>query len=162
MKEQRSQLPRLQEILVVTGAEPVGITDCLNFANPDDPRIAFQIQRAVQGIADAARALQIPIVSGNVSLYNESHRRKIYPTPVIGMVGLIDDLSNLCRAGFENEGDLVVLLGVEDNNPSACEYTRYILGVDSGKPPLLNLELEKRLHRACLRLIREKNNKIGS
>ncbi|MGB9820010.1 MAG: phosphoribosylformylglycinamidine synthase subunit PurL [Pseudothermotoga sp.] len=142
--------------LVVTGAEPVGITDCLNFANPDDPRIAFQIQRAVQGIADAARALQIPVVSGNVSLYNESHRRKIYPTPVIGMVGLIDDLSNLCRAGFENEGDLVVLLGVEDNNPSACEYTRYILGVDSGKPPLLNLELEKRLHRACLRLIREK------
>ncbi len=141
--------------LVVTGAEPVGITDCLNFANPDDPKIAYQIEKTIQGIADAAQKLHIPVVSGNVSLYNESHRRKIYPTPVIGMVGVIDDL-NICTADFKDKGDLVVLLGKCDVQTRACEYTRNILKIESGKPPFLDLEEEKRLHRACPRLIREK------
>ncbi|MFN4190311.1 MAG: AIR synthase-related protein, partial [Pseudothermotoga sp.] len=141
--------------LVVTGAEPIGITDCLNLANPDDPKVAYQLERVVQGIADAAKYLQIPVVSGNVSLYNESPQRKIYPTPVIGMVGLIEDLSTLCTAGFKNPQDLVILLGSNICKESACEYTRYIFGIESGKPPVVNLEMEKRLHKTCLRLIRE-------
>lgn len=142
--------------LVVVGAQPIGITDCLNFANPDDPKTAYQLERAVQGIADAARYLEIPIVSGNVSLYNESPKRKIYPTPVIGMVGLIEDLSSLCTPNFKNAGDLVILLGNNNCEESVCEYTRAILGIESGNPPVLNLELEKKLQMTCLRLIREK------
>lgn len=141
--------------LVVTGAEPIGITDCLNLANPDDPKVAYQLERVVQGIADAAEYLQIPVVSGNVSLYNESPERKIYPTPVIGMVGLIEDLSTLCTAGFKNPQDLVILLGNNICEKAASEYTRYIFGIESGKPPIVNLEMEKRLHKTCLRLIRE-------
>ncbi len=142
--------------LVVTGAEPIGITDCLNLANPDDPKIAYQLEKVVQGIADAAKYLQIPVVSGNVSLYNESPQRKIYPTPVIGMVGLIEDLSDLCTAGFKNPQDLIILLGNSNCEENACEYTRYIFGIESGKPPIVNLELEKKLHKTCLRLIKEK------
>ncbi|HEY8541930.1 MAG TPA: phosphoribosylformylglycinamidine synthase subunit PurL [Pseudothermotoga sp.] len=142
--------------LVVTGAEPVGITDCLNFANPDDPKIAHQLQRAVQGITDAAKYLEIPVVSGNVSLYNESPQRKIYPTPVIGMVGLIEDLSSLCTADFKNPGDVVILLGNNCSEEFACEYTRFIFKIESGKPPCVDLEMEKRLQKTCLRLIREK------
>lgn len=141
--------------LVVTGAEPIGITDCLNLANPDDPKVAYQLERVVQGIADAAKYLKIPVVSGNVSLYNESPQRKIYPTPVIGMVGLIENLSTLCTAGFKKPQDLVILLGSNICKESACEYTRYIFGIESGKPPVVDLEMEKRLHKTCLRLIKE-------
>lgn len=141
--------------LVATGAMPVGITDCLNFASPDDPKVAYQLKRAVEGMAEAARFLRIPIVSGNVSLYNESKKRKIYPTPVIGMVGLIEDISYICDAAFKNEGDLVVLIG-ENFSESACEYTKVIWGIDYGKVPSIDLEVEKRVQQVCLKAIREK------
>ncbi|MEJ5228877.1 MAG: phosphoribosylformylglycinamidine synthase subunit PurL [Pseudothermotoga sp.] len=141
--------------IVVTGAEPIGITDCLNFANPDDEKISHQLVKAIEGIAEAARFFEIPIVSGNVSLYNESSKRKIYPTPVIGMVGLIEDVSKICDALFKDEGDLVVLLGRQSAEESVCEYTRVIHGVENGRPPRLDLSFEKRVQRLCLKAIRE-------
>ncbi len=141
--------------LVVTGAEPVGITDCLNFANPDDENVADQLVKAIEGIAEVARFFEIPVVSGNVSLYNESPTKKIYPTPVIGMVGVIDDLSKICDASFKDEGDLVVLLGRQDVEESVCEYTRVIHNIEDGNPPTIDLTFEKRLQKLCLKAIRE-------
>ncbi len=141
--------------LVATGAEPLGITDCLNFGDPEDPTVAYQFERTIDGIKKAAETLNIPVVSGNVSFYNETNDSKIYPTPTIGMVGLIEDLSKVCPAAFKKQNDFVVLLGPLDGKESFCEYIRTIHGIENVPLATIDLELERRLQRACLEAIRE-------
>ena len=98
--------------LACTGAEPLGLTNCLNFANPEKPHIAWQLDRAVSGLADACQVLGVPVVGGNVSLYNEGAEGPIYPTPVVGMVGRLPDAGRAGRTGFAREGDAVAIAGL--------------------------------------------------
>ncbi|MCU0641850.1 MAG: phosphoribosylformylglycinamidine synthase subunit PurL [Candidatus Margulisbacteria bacterium] len=124
--------------LVVTGAEPAAVTDCLNFGNPEKPDRFYQFKSSVEGIADACKFLELPVVSGNVSLYNESPKGPILPTPTIGMIGIIKDINKRCSVPFKDNGDLVVLLG----------HTRV-----EGEIPELDLDLERRVQLACLEAI---------
>ena len=141
--------------IVVTGAEPIAITDCLNFGNPEDPEIFYQVEQCVEGISQAAEFLGIPVVSGNVSFYNESPQRTIFPTPVIGMIGLLENINERCETGFKDNGDIVVLLGEVQGSTEASEYLRYIHDVKAGKPPKINLLQEKKIQQLCLRAVRE-------
>jgi phosphoribosylformylglycinamidine synthase len=97
--------------LACAGAEPLGLTNCLNFGNPEKPHIAWQLERAVDGLAEACRALDVPVVGGNVSLYNEGTEGPIYPTPVVGMVGALPDAERAGRLGFAREGDAIAIAG---------------------------------------------------
>jgi len=118
-----------------TGARPLAITNCLNFGNPTRPEVFYQFKEAVAGMGEACRALGTPVTGGNVSLYNESPSGAVYPTPVIGMVGLIDDISQITRANFENDGDAVLLLGEMAGELGGSEYLATIHGKVVGSPP---------------------------
>ena len=142
------------------GARPVAVTDNLNFANPEKPTGFWQFRRSVEGIAAATEAFGTPVVSGNVSFYNETPDGPIYPTPTIGMLGILDDVNRRCQAGFreEGEGDTIVLLVAYDDpngGLGGSEYLSAIHGVESGVPPLLDLDGEKRLHAVLLESIAE-------
>jgi phosphoribosylformylglycinamidine synthase len=137
-----------------TGARPMAITNCLNFGNPKRPEVFFQFREAVGGMGDACRALGTPVTGGNVSLYNENPRGAIHPTPVVGMVGLIDDLAHVTRATFAGEGDAVVLLGDCTDEIGASEYLSRVHGVVAGAPPAVDLDHERRLVDALLDAIR--------
>jgi len=136
--------------LAVTGAKPLAITDCLNFGSPEDPEVYYEFEKCIDGISEAAKFLGIPVVSGNVSFYNERGKRRIFPTPVIGMVGLIEDVSKHCTMAFKKPGDLVVLLGENTCELGASEYLRVIFGLEEGRPPMVDLDREKRLLDCCL------------
>jgi phosphoribosylformylglycinamidine synthase len=136
--------------LACTGARPIGVTNCLNFGNPERPAIFAQLQESVRGLADACRAFELPVVSGNVSLYNETSERNILPTPVVGMVGLLDDLARRCPAGFQEEGDLVFLLGETREELAASQYWSLLGAKPEGRPPMVSLEMERRLQAALL------------
>ncbi|MFN2451705.1 MAG: phosphoribosylformylglycinamidine synthase subunit PurL [Candidatus Dormibacteria bacterium] len=136
--------------VVATGATPVAVTNCLNFGNPEKPAVFWQLEQAVDGIAEACRALEIPVVSGNVSLYNDTNGRSIDPTPVIGMVGRLDDVATRCVAGFRSEGDVVWLLGPPGAELGGSEYQRIAHATNSGPRPLLDFELETRVQQAVL------------
>ena len=129
------------------GAEPVGATNCLNFGNPERPEIMWQFARAVDGLATACRALDIPITGGNVSLYNETDGRAVLPTPVLGVVGIIEDDSRIVRRTFQREGDVIVLLGASANELGGSEYLKTIHGLVRGRPPALDLGREAALQR---------------
>ena len=131
--------------LSCVGATPLAVTDCLNFASPEKPEGFWQFRRAVEGLADACEALGTPVISGNVSFYNETPERAIYPTPTVGMVGLLPDADKRVTMGFKNEGDLIYLVG--DGKPSlgGSEYLAVIHGQEVGRPPALDMEAEKRL-----------------
>jgi phosphoribosylformylglycinamidine synthase len=122
----------------------------LNFGNPDRPAIFGQLQESIRGLADACRAFDLPVVSGNVSLYNETNERNIPPSPVIGMVGLLEDLSQRCPAGFQEEGDLVFLLGEAREELAGSQYWEFLGVKAQGRPPMVSLELERRLQAALL------------
>ncbi len=136
--------------LVASGARPLALTDCLNFGNPERPEVMWQFKEAARGITDACLALGVPVVSGNVSFYNETSGCAIYPTPTIGMVGLIDDLKRHCTRSFVDEGDIIVLLGETLNELGGSEYLKVIHGLDRGLPPVIDLGLEKNIQQACL------------
>jgi len=136
--------------IACTGARPLAVTNCLNFGNPERPFVFGQLQESVRGLADACRAFELPVVSGNVSLYNETSERNIPPTPVIGMVGLLDDLGARCPAGFQEDGDLVFLLGDTREELAGSEYWRLIGAKLEGRPPMVSLETERRLQAALL------------
>jgi phosphoribosylformylglycinamidine synthase len=141
--------------VVATGARPVAITDCLNFGNPERGEIFWQLKESVEGMAEACRQLEVPVVSGNVSLYNDTSGASVWPTPVVGMVGIIDDVAEVCRAGFRTSGDLVVLVGRTSDELGGSEYARTCAGQVTGRPPGLDLALERRTWRAVLAMIRE-------
>jgi phosphoribosylformylglycinamidine synthase subunit PurL len=130
--------------LICVGAEPIAITDNLNFGNPEKPEIMGQLVFAIKGIDAACRALAYPVVSGNVSLYNETNGQAILPTPAIGGVGLIADLSKMTTLAFKNEGDAILLVGGHGSHLGQSMYLREILGREEGAPPPVDLEKEKR------------------
>jgi len=137
--------------VVATGARPLAVTDCLNFGNPDRPEVYWQLEEAVAGIADACRSLGLPVVSGNVSLYNESaDGSAIYPTPVIGMVGLLEDASHRVAAGLRQEGDFVLLAGPGGAELGGSEYLKVVHGLVAGMPPATDLVGEKAMHEFVL------------
>ena len=138
--------------IAATGARPLAVTDCLNFGNPERPEIMGQFEAAVRGLADACRALSVPVVSGNVSFYNETDGRPILPTPTVGMVGLLDDVSRHVRLPFRAKGDVIALLGESRDELGATEYLRTVHGRDEGPCPEVDLEAERRLVDLLVRL----------
>lgn len=138
--------------VVCTGARPVAITNCLNFGNPEKPGIFWQFSEAVRGMGDACRALGTPVTGGNVSFYNETDGRPVYPTPTVGMVGLLEDIERRITAGFKRPGDAVVLLGELEGGLGASEYLVAVCRTLAGPPPRVDLEAERALHELCLEL----------
>src|SRR5256884_10015527 len=112
--------------VVCVGAQPIAITNCLNFASPERPEVMWSFSEVIDGIAEACRAFNTPVVSGNVSFYNETEGRGIFPTPVIGMVGLMEDVKRVIQPGFKNPGDFVALLGTTGEDLGASEYAAVI------------------------------------
>jgi phosphoribosylformylglycinamidine synthase len=141
--------------LVCSGAAPIGLTDCLNFGNPERPDIMWQFAMAIEGMKDACEHFQIPIVSGNVSFYNETNGLSIYPTPMLGMVGLIDDAERSMTQWFKQEGDDIILLGSSREDLGGSEYLKVVHAREQGSPPYLSLVAEKALHDCLLSLIGE-------
>ncbi|MDI6902597.1 MAG: phosphoribosylformylglycinamidine synthase subunit PurL [Methanocellales archaeon] len=141
--------------LVCAGAKPLAITDCLNFGNPRDPEVFWQFKQSVLGISEACRALETPVVSGNVSFNNESPKGSVDPTPVIGMVGLIEDSSKVMTQHFKNEGDAIFILGETKEELGGSEYLKLIHGLKKGDAPAIDLEVEKRLQETVLQMIKE-------
>lgn len=139
--------------IVCSGAEPLAITDNLNFGSPEKPEIFWQMERAVDGMAEACRELNTPVIGGNVSLYNENASGAIYPTPVVGMVGLVHDTDHITTQGFKSEGDLVYLLGETFAELGGSEYQKVLHGVTEGRPPQLDLSREKKLLNGVLTAI---------
>jgi phosphoribosylformylglycinamidine synthase len=133
------------------GGEPIGATNCLNFGNPQRPEIMWQFARAVEGMGEACRALDVPITGGNVSLYNETDGRGVLPTPVLGVVGLIEDASRVVRRPFRHAGDAVVLLGQSAPELGGSEYLAVMHGLVRGEPPALDLAREVALQRLLVR-----------
>jgi phosphoribosylformylglycinamidine synthase len=135
--------------LAVTGAKPLGLTDCLNFGSPERPEILWQFKEAVTGIAEACRALDIPVVGGNVSFYNETLGQAVLPAPVIGMAGLIEEAESRCTQWFEQEGDRIALLGPDEVSLGGSEYLWLLHGRVAGRLAPLDLAQERRVHEAC-------------
>ena len=133
--------------LACVGAEPVGVTDCLNSGNPENPEILWQFREAVRGISEACRAFEVPVISGNVSLYNETEGRSIPPTPTVAMVGVIDNLGEMPVAHFKRAGDRIVLLGTDRREFGGSVYLRLLHGIEQGLPPAVDLDAEARLAR---------------
>jgi phosphoribosylformylglycinamidine synthase len=141
------------------GAKPVAVTNCLNFASPERPEVMWSFSEVVDGMSEACRVLETPVVSGNVSFYNETEGRGILPTPVIGMVGVLDDARKIVTQGFKDEGDIIVLLGATNNDDlMVSEYAASCLGIStdemiaSGEVPIINLEREKVVQNVCCNL----------
>ena len=145
--------------LACTGATPIALTDCLNFGNPERREIYYQLEWCIRGMAEACRVLGVPVVSGNVSLYNETRGRSVYPTPVVGALGLLEDVGLHCVAAFRQPGELVVLLGAGEirgraRDLAGSEYLERLHGVVAGRPSL-DLQLEKRVQELCRRAVQE-------
>jgi phosphoribosylformylglycinamidine synthase subunit PurL len=127
------------------GATPIGATNCLNFGNPERPEIMWQLVQSIEGIAEACRALNVPITGGNVSLYNETNGEAIYPTPILGVVGVLDDASKVVARAFRGEGEDIVLLGEGLGELGGSEYLKVLHRLVQGRPPELDLDRERRL-----------------
>jgi phosphoribosylformylglycinamidine (FGAM) synthase-like enzyme len=141
--------------IACVGARPLAITDCLNFGNPEKPEVMGQFEASVRGIADACRELEIPVVSGNVSFYNETDGRAIPPTPTIGMVGLLEDVERHVRLPFGRKGEAVALLGETRDELGGSEFLRVVRSRDEGPCPEVNLEAERRLIELLVALAEE-------
>ncbi len=135
-----------------SGALPRAITNCLNFGNPEKPQVMWTFAKAVEGIAEACRVLETPVTGGNVSFYNETLGKGVYPTPTIGMVGILEDIKARVTQHFKRPGDLVVLLGENRGHIGGSEYLEKIHGKVAGSPPTADLEYEKGLHRLLVEL----------
>ncbi|MCI0393179.1 MAG: AIR synthase-related protein, partial [Acidobacteria bacterium] len=141
--------------VVCSGALPLAITNCLNFASPERPEVMWSFSETIDGMAEVCRALGTPVTGGNVSFYNETEGRGIYPTPVIGMLGLIEDAKHITTQWFKDAGDVILMLGVTRADVGASELLSVLADEASGAVPQLDLEAEKAVQRACLDAIRE-------
>ena len=140
-----------------TGATPVALTDCLNFGNPERAEVYYQLENAIAGMAEASRRFDAPVISGNVSLYNESHGEGIYPTPVVGALGVTEDVRKHATLAFKDDGDLIALLGRDSLDADAAdfagsEYLELVHGLVEGQPRI-DLDLEVSVQKACRDLI---------
>ncbi len=144
--------------VVCVGARPIAITNCLNFASPERPEVMWSFSEVVDGMAEACEAFGTPVVSGNVSFYNETEGRGILPTPVIGMVGLVEDVRRIVQPGFKTVGDLIALLGKNVDELLMSEYSVSVQGtnpehlIETGLVPRLDIELERAVQTACLQM----------
>ncbi len=141
--------------LVCSGAEPAAVTDCLNFGNPEKPDRFWQFKNCVEGIADACKFFNIPVISGNVSFYNENPEGPVYPTPTIGMIGIINDTSKICRQYFKKKKEMILLLGISKQSLGGSEYLKEIHGQVRGDAPDLDLRLEGAVQATALEAIRK-------
>ncbi len=142
--------------VVCVGARPIAVTNCLNFASPERPEVMWSFSEVIDGMAEACRAFNTPVVSGNVSFYNETEGRGIIPTPVIGMIGLVEDVRRVLQPGFKQAGDVIALLGTTADDISISEYRATIEGVTTeqmiaaGSVPRIDLQLECAVQQVCL------------
>ena len=131
--------------LACSGARPLAITDCLNFGSPENPGVMWQFEQAINGMSEACLKLNTPVVSGNVSFYNETEGTAIYPTPTVGMVGLIENTDKHLTQWFKNDGDLVAIIGETKEEFGGSEYLKQIHGKVEGIPPTVDLDIEAKL-----------------
>ncbi len=143
--------------IACSGGIPIGLTNCLNFGNPEKPEIMWQFEQSVLGIAEACKFFDIPVVSGNVSLYNETKGRAIFPTPTVAVVGLLENLDDHCTQWFKKSGDMIALLGQTLEEISGSEYLKLAFDKCQGKPPHLDKKQERSVQEMCLQLIRGKS-----
>lgn len=139
--------------IVCTGGVPLAITNCLNFGNPYKPEVYWQFKEAIEGMGEACRVFDTPVTGGNVSFYNESPDTSVYPTPVIGMIGLIEDLSSITTSYFKDENDLIYLIGEQGEEIGGSEYLKVIHNIVKGDSPKMDLAIEKKLQEALMNLI---------
>jgi phosphoribosylformylglycinamidine synthase II len=139
--------------LVVSGARPLALTNCLNFASPERPEVMWQFSEVVDGMAEACEVFGTPVTGGNVSFYNETDGSGIHPTPVIGMVGIVEDSRHVTTQWFKADDRAIILLGTTSNDLGASEYAIAMLGGIEGRAPQLDLDLERRVQEACLKII---------
>jgi phosphoribosylformylglycinamidine synthase len=143
---------------VCVGAKPIAVTNCLNFASPERPEVMWSFSEVIDGMSEACRAFDTPVISGNVSFYNETDGKGILPTPTIGMVGIVDDVRKLVTHGFKNDGDMIALLGVTNDDLTVSEYAQTVAGLTTdeliagGRVPRIDLALETKVQEACLKL----------
>ncbi|WP_158734625.1 phosphoribosylformylglycinamidine synthase subunit PurL [Alteribacillus sp. YIM 98480] len=140
--------------IVCSGGVPLGLTDCLNYGSPENPEIYWQLEKSTDGMSAACEQLQTPVIGGNVSLYNETKEGAIYPTPVVGMVGLIEDLDHITTQSFKNAEDILYLIGETKPEFGGSELQKLLEGDISGKVPEINLETEKERQQKLLEAIR--------
>ncbi len=140
--------------IVCSGGVPLGITNCLNFGNPYKPEVYWQFAKAIKGMGDACRFFNTPVTGGNVSFYNESPGSSVYPTPTIGMVGLIENLKDITTSYFKEFGDLIYVLGEDFEELGGSEYLKVVHGKVMGDSPKINLSIEKKLQDILLGLIK--------
>ena len=145
--------------IVCSGGEPIGVTNCLNFGNPYDPEVYYQFVKSVEGMGAACRKFNTPVTGGNVSFYNQNPDGPVYPTPTIGMVGIVEDMKNRMTLDFKNEGDTIVLLGTQRNDIASSEYLNKIKGVEFSPAPYFNLDEEFDLQQLVAGLIKAGNIK---
>jgi len=143
--------------IVCSGGEPLGVTNCLNFGNPYDPEVYWQFVNAIKGMGEACRKFNTPVTGGNVSFYNQNPDGPVYPTPTIGMVGLLDDVRNKMTLDFKNEGDVIVLIGNSRNDINSSEYLHKIHGVEFSPAPHFDIDEEFLLQQVITGLIKNKS-----
>lgn len=146
--------------IVCSGGEPIGVTNCLNFGNPYDPEVYYQFVKAVTGMGDACRKFNTPVTGGNVSFYNQNPDGPVYPTPTIGMVGIVDDVHAKMTLDFKNEGDVIILIGTQQNDIASSEYLHKLKKVEFSPAPHFDLDEEYTVQQLIASLIKEK--KINS
>lgn len=139
--------------LACVGARPIGVTNCLNFGNPEKPEIMWQFKEVIEGIAEACRVFQIPVTGGNVSFYNETEGAAVYPAPVLGVVSLLEDLQKAVSPGFKEEENWIVLLGENGEELGASEYLKSLFNLEQGPTPQIDLAKEKSVQELCLKAI---------
>ena len=141
--------------IVCSGAQPLGVTNCLNFGNPYDPEVYYQFVQAIKGMGEACRKFDTPVTGGNVSFYNQNPDGPVYPTPTIGMVGLLEDVANKMTLDFKEEGDIIVLIGNSTNDINSSQYLSKVCGVEYSPAPHFDLEEEFALQQKIADLIKD-------
>ena len=142
--------------IVCSGAEPIGVTNCLNFGNPYDPEVYYQFVKAVEGMGEACKKFNTPVTGGNVSFYNQNPDGPVYPTPTIGMVGVLDDFNNRMTLDFKNAGDIIVLIGTQKNDINCSEYLHKIKKIEFSPAPAFDIDEEYAVQKFISSIIKEK------
>ena len=141
--------------IVCSGGQPLGITNCLNFGNPYDPEVYYQFVQAIKGMGEACRKFDTPVTGGNVSFYNQHPEGAVYPTPTIGMVGLLDNVNSKMTMNFKHEGDVIFMIGKSSGDINSSEYLQKIMGVEYSPAPAFNIDTEFAMQQLLLDLIKK-------